>query len=386
MQSDNAALISVDEICSSWLLKKGKTYHSWWKILPIACEAVQELVLTSIPAVHHTELTKTDDEKWFVIPKGFTDWVSVGMRIGDRWQPVGVSQRLMPYPNSCEGGGQFNDQFGDQFKKRGSWKSWLNNECTYGTSDFFADDFFDEEFSTTDTTVVTESPLNDNLPIGYRSFFPYNYGVYDTNAVGELVQGHFTNWQRPDEVTFNVQQGIIMCPDNFPSNKLYLVWVGIGKADTMTYIPVKSQAAIEAYIDWKYAQNKRNNASEARYFKMMFDEQHRLMRARFNNLTESVVRRIVDRGYQLGWQGNNNSFGGSGNTVNNITYIRDQFLILYASAGTFVQSEQLVGKTIGYVIINDVMKNTGFVLVGDMLNFTDGTYFSGGETVTIIYA
>ena len=57
MSDNNSALISVSDICNSWLLKKGKTEtHSWWKVLPIACEAVQELTLTTIPMVHHAIL------------------------------------------------------------------------------------------------------------------------------------------------------------------------------------------------------------------------------------------------------------------------------------------------------------------------------------------
>jgi hypothetical protein len=382
----NAALISVDEITNSWLLKKGKTYHSWWKILPIACEALQELSLTSLPMVNHVELTKPEGQTWFNLPDGFTDWVSVAIRVGNRWVPISASTRLMPYPNSCDSGGQFNGQFDDSFKKRGDWKSWLNRECKYGNADFFEDDFFGDDFSEEATISTQPENINKNY-FGFGNIFPFwDNGTYNTNQVGEFTQGRFGNVPRPDEVQFNVEKRIIMCPDNFPSSSLYLVYVGIGKADTMTNVPVKAQAAIEAYIDWKYAANKRNNLAEARMYKSEYDNQHRLLRARYNTLNTSAVRRIVDRGYERAG-GLYNNFGATTTypTSSNINYYTKPFLVLYANAGTFVQSPELVGKTIGFVIIVDVMKNTGFVLNGDTLNFIDGTYFSGGEKITIVY-
>ena len=211
-------------------------------------------------------------------------------------------------------------------------------------------------------------------------------GVFNTNQIGENVQGRFGNTPRPDEVQFNVEKKIIMCPDNFPSSSLYLVYVGVGRADTMTNVPVKAQAAIEAYIDWKYAANKRGNLAEARYLKTEFDNQHRLLRARYNTLNTTAIRRIVDRGYErASWVGNNYGTTSPCQTAANITYYLKPFLILYANAGTFVQDPRLAGISIGFVIVNDVTKNTGYVLNGDILNFTDGTYFSGGEKITIVY-
>jgi hypothetical protein len=389
MAESKAALISIDEICTSWLLKKGKSFHSWWKILPIASEAVQELSLTSLPIVQHVELTKSDNENYFVLPKGFTDWVSVGVRIGDRWRPVAVSERLMPYPDENCGGGQFNGGFSNGFKRRGDWKKWLNTECKFGTADFFDSDFLEDDFSITDTVIEEEGVINP-FPDAYGAFFPFNYGMYDTNAIGELVQGHFTNRLKGDEVTFNVNKGVVMCPDDFPVNSLYLVYVGIGTADTMTYIPIKAQAAIEAYIDWKYAQNKRGGLAEARGWKMLYDEQHRLLRSRLNRLTTTVVRRIVDRGYQIGgsWNQNNNFISstnrgsGAGNNVYTPTI---KFFTGYASAGTTFTDYRMINRTIAFVIVNSIFKNSGYNLVNDTLIFTDGTTFVGGESIAVYY-
>jgi len=392
MSDNNSALISVSDICNSWLLKKGKTEtHSWWKVLPIACEAVQELTLTTIPMVHHAILKRDSSGVFFELPKGFTDWVSVAIRVGERWVPVNPSTKLMPFPNSCDNGGKFDSEFSDIFKTRGCWKSWLNRSCTSNNADFFDEDFFKDDYSDTDTESTQPDNINNDwYPYGngLYNLFPYFGYTYNTNSQGEAIQGYFTNAHRPDEIQFNVAQKIIMCPQNFPSDDLYLVYVGIGSADSMTSIPIKAQAAIEAYIDWKYVQNQRGKIGEAKGWKMLYDEQHRLLRARFNELTTTSVRRVYDRGYMVGGYG----WGGAGMTTpacssSTINYYITPFLTLYVlSAGTFVQSPDLVGKTIGYVIINDVTKNSGYVLTGDTLNFTDGTYFSGGEKITIVYA
>lgn len=389
----NTALISIEEICNSWLLKKGKTYHSWWKILPIACEAVQELTLTTIPMVHHTILQRDSSGVFFRLPEGFTDWVSVSIRVGNRWIPISATTRLMPFPNSCENGKEYDTEYNKDFKQIGDYKSWLNRECKVNNNDFFDEDFFEDDFSEEQTTITQPNNINNNwYPYGYwrtyGAFFPFFGYTQNTNSQGEAVQGYFTNLPRPDEVQFNVAQKIIMCPDNFPADDLYLVYVGIGAADSMTSIPVKAQAAIEAYIDWKYIQNQRGKLNEAMGWKEEFNLQHRLLRARFNEMTTTSVRRVVDRGYMVGgFTYGANVFPTTPCAPSSISYYITPFLTLYVSAaGTFVQSPELVGKSIGYVIINDVTKNTGFVLIDDVLNFTDGTYFSGGEKITIVYA
>jgi len=393
MAESAAALISALEITDSWLLKHNKTQHSWAKALPLVWEAIQELVLTSLPIVQHTQITKLPNETWFQLPKDYMDWVSVGIRVGDRWHPVGISERLMPYPNSECAGGQYDSEHDrKQYRREGEWKSWLNRDCTYQNADFFADDFFNEDYSDENSTSQQPQPL-DNAAFyynGYGALYPYNLWNYGLNSSGEPVQGVFSPIPRPDEVTINVQQGIIMCPDNFPANILYLVYVSGGSADTMSYVPIKAQAAIEAYVSWKYALNKRGNQAEAREFERLFNKQHYLMRARFNDLTESVIRRIVDRGYtRSGWasEGYGLGTGSASNPPANITYYNYQFIILTAAAGTtYVQSNDLIGAQLSFVIVSGVYKDSGFYLDYNMVIFTDGTSFTGGEKVIVYYA
>ena len=379
----NDALISVLEITNRWLSKKGKTHHSWYKAAPLACEAVQELGFTSMPILRHIEIKKTQDQTWFEIPAGYADWVSVGIRIGNRWFPVGVTDNLMPYPNANCAPDEYSDSYNQEFSHSGDWKSWLNTSCEYITKDFFDEDFDKNDYSEENTTKSQPEPTD------WQYSYLWPFGVWNDgriNAQGESVSGKFSNAPRVDEVTFNVERGIIMVPDGFPSNALYLVYVGFGTADTMTFIPLKAQAVIEAYIDWQYHQNNRNTLSQAKWFKAMYDEQHRLYRARNNDLTTTVVRRIVDRGYirDAAW-GSDLRFG-SGQTQTTVIYYNYQFLILTAfSAGTSVIATDLVGKKIAYVVKSDVIKQSGYEMQGNLLVFTDGSEFEAGEKIVVYY-
>lgn len=393
-----AALISVQEIAESILLKRGMTQHYWWRIVPLVCEAVQELSLTSMPTVRHTQIMKEPHETWFTLPKGFMDWVSVGIRIGNKWIPVGISERLMPYPNAECDGAEFSNAFSNKYRKEGNWKSWLNKTCKWGNADFFSDDFFSDDFSDTETTTQqtqgTDPYSNyggNYYGYGYAYPFAANYSFL-TNDIGEPVQGRFSPFVRPDEVTFNVEKGIIMCPDQFPSNILYLSYIGLGTADTLTYIPIKAQAVIEAYVEWKYAQNldkKVVGLQEVRHYMEMYNYQHRMYRARNNNLTETVIRRIVDRGYiRDGWAyGSSGYSGGSYQPSTPIIYYMQQSFVAFSGSGgvTFVQNDNFIGRNIVYIIVGDTIKTSGYYVDNNQLIFTDGTEFYEPTKVVVYY-
>lgn len=353
MAAPKTALISVDEICREYLLKREKTMHAYYKVLPLACEAVQELTLTgSMEFMNHVELTKEDNESWFVLPEGFVDWVNVGLRFSERWVPIGVSTRLIDTP-ATSGSQGFNEEYNGEFEHSGEWEQWKDS-C--------------------------------GMP-----YYGFNGGVYPwwggsaihTDTRGSITSGFFTNVPRPDEVTFNVQKGIIMCPNNFPSNKLYLIYTSVGTADTMTYIPVKAQACVEAYIAWKYALNRRGGIGEAKYMAEEYNKQHRLLRARNSTMTPAVVRRIFDRGYMIGiWGYEGFGYGccpcpPSGSNISSLNVV--------GIAGTEVIIP-IGGLFVTFLIIDDIFKNTGFTQDGNVITFTDGTILIGGEKITLYFS
>ena len=390
--ADNTALISVEEITISWLLKAGMTGHVWWRILPFACEAVQELTLTTLPIVHHVIIQREPGQNYFKLPEGFVDWVSVGRRVGEHWRPVNATNNLLPFLNRECSPTEYSNEYSDKFRKKGHWKSWLNHECRTATSDFFSGDFFNDNFSTTDTT-TTQDNGNNEYSFYDRSLFPFFYNWFGVNSNGEYTKGYLSDAPRADEVAFNVEKKMIVCGTRFPTNQLYLVYVGRGAADTMTHIPITAQACIESYIDWKYELKRRNNIGNAREMERLYRDQHRLLRARLSKFTTQVMRRIMNKGYNVPGSLLGGGYGAyvpenSGHQTQ-VIYVNPGGIDIYASAGTYAEDERLSGKTtedILYVVVNGLSLNTGYYVDGDMLIFNNGTTFIGGEKISVIYA
>lgn len=268
------AYVSIQEIVNSVLLRMGKTIHSTWKILPLACDAVREIALTSSLMIQHTILTKQNTESWFTLPSNYTDYLSVGIRQGDMWRPIPVEKQLMASP-MIGGDGQFTvPEHTGEFNIGGdTWQKWVNNDCC--------------------------GDLNQN---GYYPYlFPYGWWFYwsdHMNDYGESTGRYFGygDGQRNDICYINTQDNIIMVPNCF-CNELYLVYTGIGKVDTMTHIDVRAQAAVEAYVAWKYEANKRNGINAGRALKEEFNLQHQIMRARMNELDATSLHRILTNNY-----------------------------------------------------------------------------------------
>lgn len=253
------AHISIDQIVVSWLGKHGYTMHWYIKALLLAQEAVQKLSLKSMPMLHHRLLTKEDGENWFTLPEGYADYVRIGVRYGDTWIPVRVDGRLMPYPNSDGLGDLDENEFGDDLNTEGgnaSWYSGASNPADFSSSDFSGTDF------QTETATAAAVPATGD----WRSY------VVDGWYGGTLYQRR--------GVAIDTARGLIVTPYAFGHNELYLVYTGIDTVDNMTGIPVIAQAAIEAYIDWRYEAYKRNPLLwKVREAKDHFDNEHRDLRA-----------------------------------------------------------------------------------------------------------
>lgn len=283
------AFISLDQICYSWLLRQNKTIHFYYKALSLASEAIRELSLTSLPLVNHKIIEKQDDETWFILPNDYTDWVSVGLRTGEFWRPVRVHNKLMPMPNTVSGSGSFGD---DVDIDDSDWTNWLNPKTLETVSTFSGDFFSGNSFN---ATLPTTTLFNGSMFNGQQ--FETDGGISDGDSVVSTMKSLSDESYRNDIVSINAEKGIIVTPVGFPSNELYLVYVGIGGVDSMTHIPVIAQSTIEAYISWKYAMNKRGGLSEGRVLKEEYNEQHRILRARLNEMTTVDVLRIMDDNY-----------------------------------------------------------------------------------------
>ena len=364
MATPTNSYVSLNDIVNHWLLMNGKTVHNYMKAYTFATEAIRELSFNSLHLIQETFLTKPKGQSWWNLPSDYTDWVSVGIRNGEFWRPVGVFNGLMPFPaphnyylnlatsvvktasvgpsaeyytytfdlTTPTSATQFNDVVtaasqGMPFGVQGIYPIAAISTANLGT--------------TGQVTVTPTSGLTFNATLGLESvlylwIYPIpnqtlgdedfqNWGDNVSGSVGSPTNPWFTPYQgflpfffsdlyndwgqmkgrqfgigdgtRIDSVVFNVEQGIIVCPKFFPSDYLYLAYVSTGNASTMTKIPKNAQAAIEAYITWKYFATKRNRQQDAAIAKANFDNQHRLLRSRNNTLTTTDVKRTIARGF-----------------------------------------------------------------------------------------
>jgi|688.fasta_scaffold407593_2 hypothetical protein len=364
MATPTNSYVTLDQIVNHWLLSNGKTIHSYLKSYTFATEAVRELSFNSLNLIQETFLTKPKGQSWWNLPSDYTDWVSVGIRNGEFWRPVGVLKGLMPFPaphnyylnlatsvvktpstpttaelytytfnlSNTAAAAQFNElaeavaqamPFGIQ----GTLPIAVVNATIAGTT------------GTVTVTPQGSLTFNNTLELSsvlYLWIYPLpnqaltdndfqNWGDDVNGYVGSPTNPWFTPYQgflpfffsdlyndwgqmkgrqfgigdgtRIDSVVINVEQGIIVCPKFFPSDYLYLAYVSTGNANTMTKIPKNAQAAIEAYITWKYFATKRNRQQDAAIAKANFDNQHRLLRSRNNTLTTTDVKRTIARGF-----------------------------------------------------------------------------------------
>ena len=296
----NNAFITIDQICFSWLAKKGKTIHSYYKALLLAAEAIQELSLTSLPLINHKLLTKQDNETWFMLPGDYTEWALVGIREGEHYRKIPVSNKLMSFPRYI-GNGQLDNQYGQGIDTCGDYTGWLNPGMIVTipppppppppTIQHFSGAFFGDITFFTGTSTGATAHFSSTT-FSASTFF--TEGTPDPTTAIYQPPALNTSGGRQDIVTFNPAKNLIMVPAGFPSNELYLVYVGIGGVDSMTHIPVIAQAAIEAYMDWKYYHNKRGRISEGREMKHHYDEQHRILRARLNPIDVVDIIRMMD--------------------------------------------------------------------------------------------
>lgn len=301
MAATTGAFISADQIVCSWLINHEKTIHTYYKIIKLVADCVRELSLTTLPMVNHAILKRPWDQGWFTLPGDYVDYCALGIRQGEFWRPIGVNDQLMPMPNNV-GNGEFDgDEFGNAFNTQGDWTNWLNPKGNVQPASFNPDDFNSPDFNITGNTIPNPNGLSGN----FIGDYPYGLGGYTTGIpffwsetydyYGENKGRAFGlgDGFRPDVVTVNPKDGVIMCPQSFPSCFLYLSYIATGTVDTMTQIDIRAQATIEAYVTWKYWDHKRNGKQEAAIAKQEYDMQHRILRSRIAHLSTTDVRRIV---------------------------------------------------------------------------------------------
>ena len=293
------AFISLDEIVTGYLLKSGRSIHNYYIFARLAAEAVRELALSYMPLINHTILHKEEGTTWFNLPDDYTDYVSVGLVVGDFWRPVAVTGSLLGMPNNDQGGQYDTSQHNGEFNNEGGYTNWLNPDYAKVVAGFDASSF-GEGFQTQDYSVAEASPL----PNASAWSYPYNLQLWSTEHYNDYWEGkgrYFGGFggTRTDAVQFAPEKGLILCPTGFPSDKLYLVYTGVGNVDTMTRIPVIAQSAIEARMEWQYYALKRTvGKGEVREYERLYYIEEKKMMRRFDSFNLTELRRILAKNFK----------------------------------------------------------------------------------------
>lgn len=289
MSTSANAFLSVSDIVNSYIVAHGKTRHSAWKLYKLACDAVRELALSQMPLPQHKIISKPVGQTWFELPKDYTDYISVGIRVGERWRPVAVEHQLMPYPAPA-GMGQYDNEFGAGYNVDGGWTNWLNPNLAISPASFNGNNFSGGNYNTTNYT-----PPNQQPQLSPNYLFPF----FNSSRLDWLLENTggaygFGDGVRVDVVRIVPEKGIIMVPAAFPSNQLYLVYAGIGSVDTMTHVPIQAQATIEAYMEWKYFSNKRNvGRGEAMDYERRYNRERLRLAARLNPISLTDIQKVL---------------------------------------------------------------------------------------------
>ena len=248
----NGAYVYADELVNSILAKGGMTIHYYVYVLPLVEEAIRELSKHSVDTLHHTLLPRYKSDagrtgaamNLFALPDDFTDWMTIGVRDGEYWRPLGVNHRLLPFLQPASGNTQ---------------------------------------------PLATLATENGPVTVG-------NWSAGSTTT-GALT-GYGWLWDRfaQGTVTVSAETGTIVVPGAFPYEEIYLVYSAAGAVVPGTHIPRKAQEAVESYVFWKLAFNKAQHQIARERLAV---HQAALKRLRRSNLklTPTDITRLVYENY-----------------------------------------------------------------------------------------
>lgn len=344
MASPSGAYISISQIVNSYLFAKGKDEHSFVKVTGLVASAVQELGFLGVMTVNQVLLNRDASQQWFTLPDDYCDWVSVGVRCGDKIFPLRVDQRLMKSPAFDNTGGFSGVDIGEGLDTDGNWTNWVN--CAYTPSTFSS------------TTGV--------------------YGPCCTFQ-GSYIDGWnslIDPWYWNDIVNINPDKGIIMVPQNFTSTEMVLTYVPSYSVDKMLKIPLLAQGVIEAYVAWRWELNRRRPlVGQLQTARQEYENQLRVLARRMSTLTAADIKHIRDdawakramhlvlpHGFGIGMGGasttgvtSGGTGGGTGGTGGVTTVVGLQALPTYVvpSDTGSVTFPALIGKTTLIVFRNE---------------------------------
>lgn len=243
---------SLDTITRSVLLQKGLPLHWYVQFLKYATDGVRELSFDSMQAI--STVTLSIDQRNFAanLPCDYIDWIKVGVPQGQFVQPLVQRQSINRLTNYTT----------------------LGQPVTYGDA----------------------QTVNLDFP-----FWPGYWMFQNVDDLGENVGRLFGYNTAFTNNFFKVipERGQIQFAETLEQTTCVLEYIGSGMTTSnSTKIDPLAQAAVEAYMDWKYKlHSRRFNGNDIEEAFRLYTIELRRYRARKDELTPWDIRQAVYRSY-----------------------------------------------------------------------------------------
>ena len=238
---------NLDTIVKGVLIERGYPIHYYMQFLFLASRAYEELHFDTLGNIKTISIP-VNSYNAAPLPCDFMDWVKVGIPNGQFVRPLSSRKGLSSLNN---------------FDNNGN-KVLHSNDLT-------ADNLFNSMFFRSTQTFINEN--------------------------GEFTGRMFGAGSGDNANTFKYipERNEIQLHEALSANQIILQYISDGSSiDNATLITPYAKAGIEAYIIWKMKEASRMyGQGERQEAKRQFDLQHRLLRARKNELTRDTIFNIV---------------------------------------------------------------------------------------------
>lgn len=242
---------TLDNIVRSVLMQRGYSLHWYIQALKSASDCLRELTFDTLQNINTVKLPVSDTGV-AEIPCDFVDHVKVGLERGQYIKPLVQKDGI----------------------------NRLQRKDNTGTP-------------------ISYENIGGNIGnvIPYPVFFTSDYVSDNMQPLGRMF-GFNAGWIR-DGYKVLRERGEIQLEQSVCADFIYLEYISDGQcSDNATRVHPYAQKTIEAYILWQFKEHSRTYGPQERELsKREFESQRRILRARLNDLTPEMIKRIVRKGY-----------------------------------------------------------------------------------------
>ncbi len=243
--------VTLDKIVRSALFQRGYPIHYYALFLKLGADGFRELSMDSLRLINTVKIPVTS-YKAAPLPCDFLDYVKIGIAQAGYVQPLVYSEALNRLPNYDSQG----------------------NIIVYP-------DIFQSE--------ATNGNVNG---VGFLGYNWVTWNEYNEPTGRLYGLGTFPG---PNGFKVLPERDIIQLDDNSVATNIILEYISDGQCcDSCSRITSYAQAAIEAYIFWKYKEfNRYYSNADRQLARQEFINQHRILRGRKDDMTIDTIQNII---------------------------------------------------------------------------------------------